>query len=77
MDSSYRSIAWEVNHRPHIPGLFALLEMVRASCLEGQEFTEEKVLAWVASSIWNSLLFSRTLVEGRRDQKAGKFGLVV
>ena len=77
MDSSFRSIAWKTNHRPHIPGLLALLGMLRASCLEGQEFTEGKVLAWVASLVWNSLLFSRTLVEGRRDQKAGKFGLVV
>lgn len=77
VDSSSRSIAWEVSHRPHIPGLLALLGVLRASCLEGQEFTEEKVLAWVASSVWHSLPLSRTLVEGRRDQKAGKLGLVV
>lgn len=80
MDSNFKagwSITWEVSHKPHIPGLLALLGVLKASCLKGQEFTEEKVLAWVASTVWHILPLSRTLVEGRRDQKIGKFGLVV
>lgn len=72
MDSSSKagwSIAWEVSRRAHIPGLLALLGVLRESYLKGQEFTEEKVLAWVASTVWHSLPLFRTLVEGRRGQK--------